>query len=203
MSEQTHQAVWWAGVLVAISVLAAGTPTAAQNPPVPPGSPIPAIMPPAPIKVGPGLTLPAAGALVNTAPQTPVHVASVAVEGVTVYRPDIIAALIGNLVGAAVPLARIEEARLALLRHYRNDGYPLVRVDSRLDRTGALRFVVTEGRIVAVKLDGDIGPVGTKVLAILNHLTEKTAIDVATLERYLLLAQDIPRGIAANRAAPL
>jgi hemolysin activation/secretion protein len=79
-----------------------------------------------------------------------------------------------------------------LLRRYRNDGYPLVRVDSRLDRTGALRFVVTEGRIVDVKLDGDIGPVGSKVLGILNHLTEVTAIDVATLERYLLLAQDIP-----------
>jgi hemolysin activation/secretion protein len=192
MAERTRRVLWWGGVAAAMAVLVVAAPAAAQSPPVPPGSPLPGIMPSAPIKVGPGLALPPAGALVNTAPETPVRVRSVAVEGVTVYSPDVIAALVGGLEGDAVPMARIEDVRLGLLRRYRNDGYPLVRVDSRLDRTGALRFVVTEGRIVDVKLDGDIGPVGSKVLGILNHLTEVTAIDVATLERYLLLAQDIP-----------
>ena len=59
-------------------------------------------------------------------------------------------------------------------------------------RNGQLRFVVTEGRIASVKLDGDIGPAGTQVLRFLNRLTEKQPIDSATLERYLLLAQDVP-----------
>lgn len=192
MAERTRRVVWWSGVAAAVAVLVVAAPAAAQNSPVPPGSPLPSIMPSAPITVGPGLALPPAGALINTAPETPVRVRSVAVEGVSVYAPAVIAALVGGLEGDAVPMARIEDVRLGLLRRYRNDGYPLVRVDSRLDRTGALRFVVTEGRIVDVKLDGDIGPVGSKVLGILKHLTEVTAIDVATLERYLLLAQDIP-----------
>ncbi len=58
--------------------------------------------------------------------------------------------------------------------------------------SGRLSFHVTEGRIAAVKLDGDIGPAGTQVLRFLNRLTEQPVIDAATLERYLLLAQDVP-----------
>ena len=57
-----------------------------------------------------------------------------------------------------------------------------------------LRLRVTEGRIAEVKLDGDIGPAGKQVLRFLNRLTDKAnqPINVAALERYLLLAQDVP-----------
>ena len=68
----------------------------------------------------------------------------------------------------------------------------LTTVSVHLDANGRLRFVVTEGRIASVKLDGDIGPAGTQVLRFLNRLTEKQPIDSVTLERYLLLAQDVP-----------
>ena len=70
-------------------------------------------------------------------------------------------------------------------------------------RSGRLRFVVTEGRIASVKLDGDIGPAGTQVLRFLNRLTEKQPIDSVTLERYLLLAQDVPGVTLARRAGAL
>jgi len=192
MAEPTHRVVWSRRVAGLAAALLIAATTAAQSQRVPQGSPIPSIMPPAPPALGPELAPAPAGTLVNTAPETPLRVRSVAVEGVSVYPPDTIAALVAGLEGEAVPMARVEDVRLGLLRRYRDDGYPLVRVDSRLDRQGGLRFVVTEGRIVAVKLDGDIGPAGSKVLGYLNHLTEKTAIDVATLERYLLLAQAIP-----------
>jgi hemolysin activation/secretion protein len=68
----------------------------------------------------------------------------------------------------------------------------LTTVSVKLDAAGHLRFIVTEGRIAAVKLDGDIGPAGVQVLRFLNRLTETTPIDSLTLERYLLLAQDVP-----------
>ena len=68
----------------------------------------------------------------------------------------------------------------------------LTTVSANLDNSGRLRFVVTEGRIASVKLDGDIGPAGTQVLRFLNRLTEQQPIDSVTLERYLLLAQDVP-----------
>ena len=197
MAEPTRLAIWRAGIVGGMAALVVAGPAAAQVPPIQPGlipqgSPIPRILPPAPPAIGPGIATPPEGALVNTAPDVALVVRAVAVEGVTVYPIDSIAGMVAGLTGDAVPMARIEEARLAVLRRYRTGGYPLVRVDTRLDRAGRLRFIVTEGRIVEVKLDGDIGPVGNKVLGYLNHLTEPTAIDVATLERYLLLAQDIP-----------
>jgi hemolysin activation/secretion protein len=91
-----------------------------------------------------------------------------------------------------VPLPQIDAARQAILQRYRSDGYVLTTVAANLDANGRLRFVVTEGRIASVKLDGDIGPAGTQVLRFLNRLTEKQPIDSVTLERYLLLAQDVP-----------
>jgi hemolysin activation/secretion protein len=160
---------------------------------VPQGSPIPRILPQSPPSVGPGgptLPLPAPSTEV---PNRPVNVTSVSVEGVTAYPQEEIAALTTGLVGPATPLPQIDAARLAILQHYRSDGYVLSAVSINFNvATGQLRFIVTEGRIASVKLDGDIGPAGTQVLRFLNPLTEKRPIDSATLERCLLLAQEVP-----------
>ena len=55
-----------------------------------------------------------------------------------------------------------------------------------------MTFIVSEGRIAEVKLDGDIGPAGTLILRFLNHLTEQRPIDIATIEHWLLLAEEVP-----------
>ena len=110
----------------------------------------------------------------------------------TAYPQPEIAQLTAGLIGPAMPLPQIDAARQAILQRYRADGYVLTTVSVKLDANGRLRFVVTEGRIASVKLDGDIGPAGTQVLRFLNRLTEKQPIDSVTLERYLLLAQDVP-----------
>jgi hemolysin activation/secretion protein len=49
-----------------------------------------------------------------------------------------------------------------------------------------------EGYIAEVKLDGDIGPAGTQVLRFLRRLLEEKPIRISTLERFLLLASDVP-----------
>jgi hemolysin activation/secretion protein len=172
-------------------------PAAAQAPPiipptlVPPGSPIPRILPPAPPAVSPAAP-PKAPAAPSALPTTPARVTQVSVEGVTAYKPGEIQALAQGLVGPAVPIAKIEAARSAILQKYRGDGYVLSTVSASLDANGVLRFVVTEGHISSVKLANDIGPAGVQVLRFLQRLTEQTPIDEATLERYLLLAQDVP-----------
>ena len=125
-------------------------------------------------------------------PNRPVRVTNVEIEGATAYPTAELAQLTAGLVGPAVPLPQIDAAREAILQRYRADGYVLTTVSANLDNNGRLRFVVTEGRIASVKLDGDIGPAGTQVLRFLNRLTEKVPIDSVTLERYLLLAQDVP-----------
>jgi hemolysin activation/secretion protein len=125
-------------------------------------------------------------------PSRPVRVSSVTVAGVTAFPQREVEQLTTGLVGSAVPLPKIDAARQAILRLYRSNGYVLTTVSANLGADGALRFVVTEGRIASVKLDGDIGPAGAQVLRFLNRLTEQQPIDAATLERYLLLAQDVP-----------
>jgi hemolysin activation/secretion protein len=171
------------GAIAAASMAAAQPVPLVPANPVPQGSPIPRVLPPAPPSVAPGTVIPpsAPGAEV---PNRPVRVTSVEV-------PEI-AQLAAGLVGPAVPLPQIDAARQAIVQRYRADGYVLTTVAAHLDNNGRLRLVVTEGRIASVRLDGDIGPAGDQVLRFLNRLTEKQPIDTVTLERYLLLAQDVP-----------
>ncbi|MBV9784124.1 MAG: ShlB/FhaC/HecB family hemolysin secretion/activation protein [Acidisphaera sp.] len=159
---------------------------------VPQGSPIPRILPSQPPPVGQGLpTLPPVQPS-PLVPNTSVRVSSVAVEGATAYPQGRLTQLTAGLTGPAVPVARIDAARLAILNLYRADGYALTTVAAAVDAAGRLRFTVLEGRIADVRLEGDIGPAGTQVLRFLHHLTETRPIDTATLERWLLLAQDVP-----------
>ncbi len=98
-------------------------PQQAISNPVPQGSPIPRILPPAPPAVSPqGIELPSAG---PTTPVSgpPVPITQVSVDGVTVYPASELAALTAGLTGPAVPFDRIDAARQAILRHYRADGY--------------------------------------------------------------------------------
>jgi hemolysin activation/secretion protein len=185
-----------AAVFVLIGIVGAVVPALAQAPPVvnpvPQGSPVPRILPPAPPAVGPGTVIPPPSEPSAEVPNQPVRVSSVDVEGVTAYPQPEIAQLTAGLIGPSVPLPQIDAARQAILQRYRADGYVLTTVSAKLEANGRLRFVVTEGRIASVKLDGDIGPAGTQVLRFLIRLTEKQPIDSVTLERYLLLAQDVP-----------
>jgi hemolysin activation/secretion protein len=181
--------------LAAIIAFAGLPPAAAQQSPlnlVPPGSPIPRILPPAPPPVGPGLPLAPPVAPAAPVPPVSVTVNRVAIEGATAFPAAQLARFTAGLVGPAIPLARVEAARVGILNLYRNSGYVLTTVSAAVDARGTLRFVVTEGRIRDVKLEGDIGPAGTQVLRFLRHLTEQQPIDAATLERWLLLAQDVP-----------
>ncbi len=158
---------------------------------VPPGSPLPRILPPGPPSVG--------GAAPRLLPQGPARVPNVAVPirkvlviGATVFPERRLQPLLAGLTGPSVPLAAIEKARVAILDLYRRNGYPLVTVSAALGRSQTLRFTVIEAYIAAVKLAGNIGPAGTQVLRFLNQLLGVRPISSAALERWLLLAQDVP-----------
>ncbi len=138
---------------------------------------------------------------VDNLPGAPIAIDSAVVEGATAYPVDEIGKWTQGLTGPAISRSAIEAARLAIVDRYRRDGFVYTVVDAVITR-GVLRLQVTEGRIVAVKLDGDIGPAGVQVLRFLNRLTEKQPIDVASLERWLLLASDIPGVTIHSTLAP-
>ena len=131
-------------ILLAALLGGLGGPALAQLPPPPPaGSPLPRVepLPPPAVSIP---TLPAPEQPAKPVPAADVTVRGVAVEGVTAYKRAEILALAGpGLIGPAVPLARIEAARAAILRRYREDGYVLSGVSVNIDASGALRFLVT------------------------------------------------------------
>ncbi len=156
-----------------------------------PGSPLPGVERPNP----PAVSLPLSGkpqaAPAPVDPSIAVPVDQVTVEDATAYSPASLAAMTAGLTGSAVPAARIEAARVAILNRYRRDGFVYTAVDARI-RGRQLRFVVTEAYIAQVKLEGHIGPAATQVLRFLDHLTDIHPIDTKSLERWLLLAGDVP-----------
>jgi hemolysin activation/secretion protein len=155
-------------------------------------SPIPPLRPPQLPRVGPGLpNVPEAQP--NSAPGAgSTHaIQNLSVGGSTVYSPDELAPLTQGLTGAAVPQDKIESARAAIVELYRRDGYVFTSVNAIIVG-GQLRLIINEGHISDVKLDGDIGPAGTQVLRFLNHLLQIRPVTVADLERWLLLASDVP-----------
>ena len=156
-----------------------------------PGSPLPGVLQPAVPPVAPPLPKapPAEPGAVN--PTVTVAISDASVEDSTAYPSSVLARMIEGVTGPAVPAARIEAARTAILNRYRADGYVYTAVNARI-RDGHLRFIVTEGRIVDIKLEGNIGPAGTQVLRFLRHLTEIRPLDTNDLERWLLLAGDVP-----------
>jgi hemolysin activation/secretion protein len=178
-----------AGVLSAGRAEAQALPGAAPPPPAQ-GSPIPQIAPGVVPQVGPGL---GAGG-----PEAPAKLAGVmavratVIDGATAFSPEALKRVAGNLTGPAVPLQRVEAARAGLLGLYRNAGYTFTTVDAVLHADGVLHLVVGESQVTEVLLDGNIGPAGAQVLRFLNHLKDVRPLDVASLERWLLLAKDIP-----------
>ncbi len=175
--------------------------TTPRQPQIPAGSPIQRLAPanlPAVTPSGPNVNEPDA----TEVPDIPIAVRAVSITGATLFGAQLDTYLQG-LTGPSVSLARLNQARQDILRHYRSRGYALTAVALAIDQaSGSVVFRVTEGRIAAVKLDGDIGPAGTMVLRFLNHLTEFPVIDTATLERYLLLAQDVPGVSLSTVLAP-
>ncbi|MDB5415934.1 MAG: Polypeptide-transport-associated domain protein ShlB-type [Rubritepida sp.] len=160
---------------------------------IPPGgTPIPQLAPGMPRQVGPGLVAPPPVTPTGVGAAGNVPIRDVTFVGATAFNRDQLAAATGSLTGPAVPVSSVEEARAAIVSLYRERGYAFVTADATVGADGMLRFQIAEGFVSEVRLDGDIGPAGTQVLRFLNRLVNVQPLDVATLERQLLLAQDIP-----------
>lgn len=155
------------------------------------GTPLPQIAPRPPANVGPGLQA-APPAAPTAVPSETMTIRAVSIEGSTVFPQPRLQAVAGNLVGLSTPLSSVEAARTGLLNLYRDNGYTFTTVDAVLGTDGTMHFQIGESQVTDVLLDGDIGPAGNQVLAFLNHLREVRPLNVAALERWLLLAKDIP-----------
>jgi hemolysin activation/secretion protein len=191
-------ALTWAMAWIAIDA-AAQQPPAVLNPvdrlaprPAPNLSPSASTPPPV------AATGPNAGALVR--------VTKVGLRGNLALGDAELATAVAGLTGREVPLSRLEDVRLAILRAYRAADYAFTAVNAGLSPAEGgveVTFAITEGFVAEVKLEGDIGAAGTQVLRFLDRLVGVKPVSGAMIERALLLASDVPGVTVRGTLRPL
>ena len=116
------------------------------------------------------------------------------IEGATVYPAPELTRHYQGLIGTEIELTDIYKIAGEIQKTYRQDGYFLTRVivPAQTINEGRVQIRVLEGFISEVTVEGDLGAVEELVTDYLKAVTEERPIRLATLERALLLANDIP-----------
>jgi hemolysin activation/secretion protein len=186
------------GGMVLGLVLGQGALAAPAPPPVQPGSaasPLGGVLPPE----QPQLTAPFIKS--KEPPPVPqggptVTVGTIDIVGNTVYPKADLAAMFSPLIKGPVPRSQIIDTVRQLQLKYREDGYFLTKVAGTLDATSnggtVLKVYIIEGYISSVKLAASVGPASTLVYGYLKHLEGVKPLRLKDLERYILLAQNVP-----------
>ncbi len=144
---------------------------------------------------GPAITLPGAVAPPG-AEKIKLLVRDIKVDGATVYRAEDLAALFRDLVGQTVSLQAVYEAARRVTAKYGADGYVLSRAivpPQTLDPHGAVvRIEVVEGYVDRIEWPAKLARYRDFFSAYAAKITGERPVNIRTIERYLLLAGDLP-----------
>ncbi len=196
-------------------LLLAAVPVLAQAPPPPPPpvpevpagaratveglTTIPHYVPPRRDGDLPAIEVPAARSTVPPeADQLMLTPAQINIIGATALGDGEIAEMTSEFVGREVSLAELYGLAAEIQTTYRAQGYLLTRVLVPAQRieNGIFRIEVIEGFFEDVFVVGDIGPTKWQVEQYVNRLLRIAPVRTQDIERYLLLANDLP-GIKA------
>lgn len=185
-----------------VSALVAGAPAFGQNLPTQAEPRLPEEQQetpagtPSPLEV-PQLRLP--GQAPPGAEQVRFTLSDIEVGGATIYPPDTIRSFYADRLGQEMRLKEVFDIAAAIETRYRDDGYFLTRVvvPAQQIEAGHVRLQVIEGYISEIKVSGDVGPVRELIEGYVQKITESRPARLEDVERYLLLANDIP-GITAQ-----
>lgn len=141
------------------------------------------------------------------------NLSAVTVVGSTVYDDKALAEAWAGMVGHEISLADAQLIADRITTKYRNDGYILSRAVIPAQRIsgGALKIQVVEGYIKDFRIDGDfkpgfsgtlIGGIRAKLEAYARQMVGARPITAKMMERYLLLANDLPGVNAQAVLAP-
>ncbi|KAI5916451.1 ShlB/FhaC/HecB family hemolysin secretion/activation protein [Thauera sp. 2A1] len=120
------------------------------------------------------------------------------IEGMSVYRQDDMRSYFDPSLDREVSLADIYAIAAALTARYRNDGYILsqVLVPAQIVEDGRLKLQAVEGYVARVVLEGDEESRRALVTRYARAIERERPLTSATLERYLLLMNDLPGAFA-------
>ncbi|MEL7467501.1 MAG: ShlB/FhaC/HecB family hemolysin secretion/activation protein [Pseudomonadota bacterium] len=99
-----------------------------------------------------------------------------------------------SFIGKDITIGGLREIANRIEQLYRESGFLATRViipPQSIDG-GIAELQVHEGRIVHYEVNGDIGPVKKQIAALLDNLITNKAARRTDIERYLLLARDLP-----------
>ena len=195
-----RSAVAWVACLSIVIVLAIGGSAEAQQVPPPaelrPGiSPdrVPPLQPP---PVEPDLTTPT-----EVDPDLPpgaeaarFFLADIVIDGSTVYDDGQLRPLYAEFLQTEISLATLYGIASAIETRYRDDGYIISRaiVPAQSVSDGVYRIQVIEGFVTNVVLEGDVGSSRGLIERYLGNILDSRPVNIADIERYLLLMNDLP-----------
>lgn len=116
------------------------------------------------------------------------------VEGLTYFPRQVADNLFAPLVNKKVSLSTIREAAAALEEKYRERGFFLARVfiPPQQVKNGVFKIRVVEGYVSQVLVEGQDARVNALVESYASRLSAVRPLDLGSLERVLLLINDIP-----------
>ncbi len=120
---------------------------------------------------------------------------TILVEGSSIYSPEDLQSLYAGILGKEVSLLSIFELVNKITRKYGEDGYTLSRAylpPQRIGRNSVVRIKILEGYIDGVIVDGEFMNARSFFESYKEKITQERPINTRTLERYLLLANDLP-----------
>lgn len=129
------------------------------------------------------------------------EIKGVRVSGNTLFSQEEVDALFKSAIGPAVSLATLREAAEKLEARFREKGFFLTRVfvPPQQVKDGIFEVQVIEGYLSAVYVDGaPTDALRQRIEAITGPLLNKRPIDLATIERALLIINDLPGVIGTS-----
>jgi hemolysin activation/secretion protein len=118
----------------------------------------------------------------------------VIVDGATVYSPTELQKLYQSYLGQEITLAQLQGIADSITQKYRNDGYVLSKaiLPPQHIKQGVVHIQVVEGFVDQVKIEGDAQGRQNLLLAYGRKIAAIHPLRMQALERYALLANDLP-----------
>lgn len=123
----------------------------------------------------------------------------VELRGATIYEANALESDYKEYIGQSVTFADLQEIARRITAHYRRDGYVLSKaiIAPQKLQDGHLVVQVIEGYVDNVVIQGDIRGRRSLLDSYAAKIKDQKPLNVKTLERYLLLADDLP-GVKAR-----
>lgn len=166
------------------------------------------------VEVAPGVTM-APSVISPYEPEQPENagdiqftLSSVKLDGAATIPPSSLAPLYSDKIGKTVRLAEIFAVARAMTRLYAEAGYPLslAYVPAQEITDGAVRIRVIEGYVGEIAVEGAPRGADTRLRKLGGKIMAERPLRQKTLERYLLLANEIPglsvTGVLSRADAP-